>query len=105
LGQSGREQKRLQQKPFGDKAVKRRQARDGEWADQREPSHPRHPVDKAAELAEAPFLRRVQHRSRREEQQAFEKRVIEAMVKRSGKSDRRNQRLGMRFEKYREAAL
>ena len=77
LRQARREQERLQQQPFGDEAVERRQAGDRQRADEREPRDPRHPVDQSAELAEAALVRRVQHRAGGEEQQALEERVIE----------------------------
>ncbi len=103
LRQAGREQERLQQQPLGDEAVERRQPGDRERADQRQPRDPGHPVDQAAQLAEAALLRRVQHRAGGEEEQALEERVVERVVEHGGQRDRGEQRLAVRLEQDGEA--
>ena len=101
-GSVGREQKRLQQQPFGDKAVERRQPGDRQRADQRRPCDPWHAMDQSAELAEAPLAGRMQDRPGGEEQQAFEKRVIERVVERRHQRDRRQKDFAIGLEQDRE---
>ena len=79
-----REQERLQQQPFRDEAVQRRQAGDGEGADERRPGDPGHAVDQAAESSQAALARGVQHRAGAQEQQRLEERVVQAVVQGRG---------------------
>ena len=103
LRQARREQERLQQQPLGDEPVERRQAGAGESPREREPGDPRHAMDQPAELAEAALLRRVQHRARGEEEEAFEEGVIERVVERRRQGDRCEERLVVALEQDREA--
>ena len=73
-----REQKRLQQQPLRDEAVQRRQARDRQRADERQPGDPWHAMDQSAEAPEIAFAGGMQHRARAQEQQALHERVVEA---------------------------
>ena len=103
LRQARRKQECLQQQPFGNEAVEWRNAGDRQRADEREPGHPRHPVDQATELAEVALLGCMQHRARREKQEAFEKRVVERVIEHCRQRDRGKQRLVVGLEQYRQA--
>ena len=91
MGNLRREEKRLQQQPLGNEAVERRQARDGERADQGQRRHPRHAADQAAELAQAALFGRMQHRAGGQKQQALEERVVERVDQRGAEGERRKQ--------------
>ena len=86
--QRGGEQEALQEQPFRDEAIERRDAGRGEHADQRDPGHPGHVMDQAAELAEIAFAGGVQDRAGGEEEQALEESVIEAVVERRRQGER-----------------
>ena len=88
LRQIGREQEGLQQQPFGDEAVQRRQSRDRQRAHQREPGDPGHAMDQPAEFAQRALARGMQHRAGGEEQQALEVGVVDAVVERGGERER-----------------
>ena len=103
LRQARREQEHLQQQPLRHEAVERRQPGAGEHADQSEPRDPRHPVDQAAELAEAALVRRVQDGPGGEEQQALEERMIEHVIEHRSKRDRGELRLAVGGEQHGEA--
>jgi hypothetical protein len=101
-GTSGVSRKRLQQQPLGYKAVQRRQPRDRQRPDQRQPRHPRHAPDQAAEPAEVALARCVQHRTGGEEQQALEHRVVQAVVQRGGERQRRGRAHTLGVEQQRQ---
>jgi hypothetical protein len=89
VGQAGREQEALQQQPLGNEARQRRQAGAGNHAGQRQPGHPGHGMDQAAELAQAAFVGGVQHRAGAQEEQALEAGMGQAVVEHRGHRQRR----------------
>ena len=88
MRQAGRKQERLQQQPFGDETVQRRQSGNRERADQGQPGDPGHAMDQAAQLAQGALVRGVQHRAGGEEQEALEEGVVDAVIQRRGERER-----------------
>ena len=64
--------------------VERRQTCDRQRTDQSQPGDPGHRMDQSAELAQAAFARRVQHRAGAQEEQALESGVGEAVIEHRG---------------------
>ena len=78
----------LKHQPFGDKAVERRQGRDGGRADQEEERRPGHPLDQPAHLFHVARVRGVQHRTRAQEEQALETGVVDRVVQPADEAQR-----------------
>jgi hypothetical protein len=70
----------LEKHPFGDEPSQGRDAGERGGADEGRDADPRHARQKTSELPEIALARRVKHRPRREEKQAFPGRVIETEV-------------------------
>ena len=93
----------LEQQPFGDEAVERRQGRDGGRADQEAEAGHRQAVDQPAQpLQIALAARAVQHGAGAHEQQALEQRVVERVQQPGGERQRRARRQAVRGEAERQ---
>ena len=75
--------------PLTDEAVQRRQRGDGHRADEEEERRLGHPLDQAPHLLHVPRVRRMQHGAGAEEQQPFERGMVEGVVQPRDQRQRR----------------
>ena len=89
-GEQGRPQNRLQGQPFADKAVKWRQRRDRQHADQKEGARPWHAAEDAAEPVEIARPGASLDRAGADKQQRLVHRVIGEVIERRDQRDGRD---------------
>src|SRR5712671_5537168 len=75
-------EQRLEEEPFADEAVQRRQSGNGQGADQEAGGRPREPSNQAAELVHVAGTGGVKNGPGAEEQQSLECGVVQGMVER-----------------------
>ncbi len=93
---------RLQGEPLGDEPVERRQPGDRHCADQERAAGPRHPPQQTAQPVELERADRALERTRAQEQQRLEHRVVQRVQQRRRQGERR-QRVGARARSNRHA--
>ena len=79
----------LEDEPFGNESIERRQRGNRHRAAEEEKGRARHGVDEAAELFDVALARGVENRAGAEEEQAFVEGMIENMKERGGEGERR----------------